>query len=460
MRDLAKEFKFSNYNHKIELDGNLYAYNALSGGFCKFDGDIRDILSNIEFNERTDIQELNILPEEIIDGLKKGGFIVHKDLDEFALIKSKHLMSRYSDNNSLGLTIIPTKGCNFRCTYCFEGDKEYPNEGMSEDVMDATIKLIEDRLGENGNLSITWFGGEPLIRFDIIKKLQNRILEIVDKKKLKFSSGIITNGYLLSKKVSDELVALKIDFAQVTIDGPKDIHNSKRIMVNGKGSFDVIINNILDANKNLRISIRTNIEKDNISTMSEFMDYLIKIGVGESENINPYFAVVEDYSSESEAISSSCFTIKEFAKEEIFLNKMAYLKGINVHNRINPNISVCGSLSPKTLVIEPDGTLQKCWGLVGESTRSIGNIIQDLNTNVNQYTKNQSEWYSWSKFDNSKCKVCNILPLCMGGCPLHTMGEDPNDNKHQCITYKYNIDDVLKQIAFKNINNKKLVTNI
>lgn len=441
-----KDYKFSKYNHKLIMNGDVYVYNAFSGGFCRFHDDNREIVSDIDFSENTCLEKIAQLPSDVISGLIKGCFIIPKKRNEFAIVKSRHFVNRFSDTNSLTLTLIPTMACNFRCTYCFEADKHYPNNCMSDEVIDAILNLIDSRLKENGQLVITWYGGEPLLRFDIVKKLQSKILRMANKKKLTVNSAIITNGYLLTKEVSDELVEQGIRFAQVTIDGTKEIHNSKRIAANGEGSFDTIIKNILGTNSNLKISIRVNIDKDNIEAMPEFMDYLVKIGITRADNISLYFAVVKDYGSEGSALCSH-YTVKEYAKEEVRLNEIAYSKGIYIHKNINPNIYVCGSLTTKAFVIEPDGTIQKCWGLAGDKNSAVGSIL-NLNCVDENYMQNQAKWYSWTKFDNPECKECKVLPICMGGCPLHTIDEKLNDD-YKCSTYKYNMESMLNLIATK-----------
>ena len=271
---MLKGYKFSKYNHLIELDENIYGYNAYSGGFCKFNDNIKAIIKNINFKDNEDINKLNTLPESIINELKKGRFIIDENIDEFSAIKTKHFLTRFSDTNSLGLTLIPTLACNFRCTYCFEADKGYENIKMNDDVINQVLTLIENRLKENGNLNIVWFGGEPLLAFDIIEKMQIRILEIVERKKLNLNTAIITNGYLLTEEISNSLNKLKINFVQITLDGSKEVHNKKRFLVNREGTFDKIILNILNSNKNLKINIRVNIEKDNINDINNFVDYL------------------------------------------------------------------------------------------------------------------------------------------------------------------------------------------
>lgn len=442
-----KNYKFSNYNHKIELDGNIYLYNAYSGGFCKINNEFKNIISEITFEPEENISKLLGLPEDIISGLIKGCFIINKNIDEFALIKGKHLLARFSDTNSLGLTLIPTSGCNFRCSYCFEADKCYPNDTMSEEVMDAIIELIDTRLKNNGYLSVAWFGGEPLLKIDIIRKMQKRIGEIVKRKNLKFGASVVTNGYTMTKEISDELVELGIKGIQVTVDGPREVHDSKRVLINGKGTFDKIMENILKSNPQLNISIRVNIEKDSLPLMPKFIDDLVGLGINKKKNISVYFAVVRDYSSKSGVALCSCISIEEFAAEESRLNQLAHEKGLNIPEKINPNIPLCGSLSPKSLVIEPDGTIQKCWGLVGETKSAVGNILEPESADI-QYFVNETKWYSWTEFENKECKNCKILPLCMGGCPLNTMEKNLKDDC-KCSTYRYNLDDILKLVALR-----------
>lgn len=445
-----KEYKFSRYNHKIVMNGNVYMYNAFSGGFCKFRQEFKEKALEVDFNDDASMKKIAQFPDEVIGELIKGCFVIPKGTDEFAIIKSRHLVSRFSDNNALSLTLVPTMACNFRCTYCFEADKNYPCNYMSDEVIEAIITLIDTKLKDGGELAITWYGGEPLIRFDIIKKLQIKVLEIAKKKNLSFNSAIITNGFLLTKQVSDEFVELGIRFAQVTIDGTREIHDAKRIAANGQGTFDTIIENILEINKDLTVSIRVNIEKDNVGVMSDFMDYLIKIGIAKAKNIKLYFAVVKNYGIESSTLCNH-YTVKEFAEEEVKLNELAYSKGIYIKNNIDPNVYVCGSLSPKTFVIEPDGTMQKCWGLVGEKESAIGNIL-DLNASDACYIQNLAKWYSWTKFENEECRECNVLPVCMGGCPLHTLDGKLNED-YKCSTYKYNLEKILSMVAKNYANN-------
>lgn len=439
-------FKFSNYNHKIELDDDIYIFNALSGGFCKLNSELKNLFQDIDI--RNDHFILENLNSDFINGLKKGFMIIDKNIDEKKLIKATHSLDRFGSGNSLGLTLVPTTACNFRCVYCFEKDNGYPTTTMSRNVMDEIIKLVDEKLNKNGQLAISWYGGEPLIAFKEIKYVQSNLNLLSKSKKFNINSSIVTNGYLLTKEISNELVNLGISFAQITLDGYKDIHNKRRFLQNGKGSYDKIIQNILTANSNLMISIRVNIDKDNIEFMNDFFDDLEKKGVKQLKNVSIYFAVVRSF-NDAKCTSNNCYSVESFSEEEIRLNAIAYQRGFNIGLNVRPLISNCASLSPKSMLIEPDGSIQKCWSDVGIKERRIGHILNlDYDKELAQI--NKCNWYSWHRYEDEMCDKCSILPICMGGCPYYSLTEDNPD--YRCIGLKYNLDKTLKLIAKKHYN--------
>ena len=453
--EYLEQYKFSMFNHKVFKDGKLFLYNAYSGGFCMCDDIMKKTFKDVTFvmNPKEILQNL---PQKYITELMRGRFIVRKDLDELKLIKSKHYLYRFSTQNVLNLTLIPTHACNFRCPYCFEADKEYHRDKMSEEVMSEIIKLINDKLNDKGTLTITWFGGEPLLALDIIEKLQRQILEIVNEKHLTFNSGIITNGYLLTKSISDKLVDLGVSFAQITLDGDREMHNTKRCLLDGKeGTFDRILENIKSSNEKLRLSIRINIDHDNENTISTLIDYLAEINLSQRENISFYFAIVKDFGSKQSALCSY-LSVKEFSEVETELFKYAESKGIYMKAKLNPNIGLCGSLSPNTIVVEPNGKLQKCWGLVGNPDTFVGDLLHEEDEDANLC--NQVKWYAWSPFEKEECQNCNIFPLCMGGCPLYTIEEDMDDS-FKCSTYRFNLEKILGIMAEQYLKKTQLKEN-
>lgn len=447
-------YKFSNYNHKVFLDGKIYLFNALTGGFGEVNENNRKVVEECNFRG-DDIPQNITVDDKLLNSLILGGFLIYKDIDELNMLTSVNNIARFSGENSLGLTLIPTMKCNFRCTYCFEKCEGYPDEDMSPEIMQKVIELINNRVKNEGNLSIAWFGGEPLVKFDIVKELQSKINYLAKEKNINVHSSIITNGYLLNKKVSDELVDLGVKFAQVTIDGSKEIHDQRRVLTNGQGTYEKIIKNLLESNEELQISIRVNIDKKNIGCIDDFLDSLKKSGIVNKKNIRLYFSVVRDYDTAKGCIAENCYNIKEYSQEEMKLNELALRKGIKTRTPINPQISSCGAVSTKALLVEPDGSLQKCWSLVGNKDTRIGHLdTNQLDEQKNLFTSNEIKWYSWSGYKKDECKKCSILPLCMGGCPYYDIYNNRaySDSEYSCAALKYNLKDTLKLIAHEHLN--------
>ena len=84
------------------------------------------------------------------------------------------------------------------------------------------------------NLSIDWYGGEPLLEMDLIKNMSKQFIAICQEKEVQYNSSMVTNGYHLTPQIAKELKELKVENIQITIDGPEDIHNARRILANGR----------------------------------------------------------------------------------------------------------------------------------------------------------------------------------------------------------------------------------
>ena len=105
---------------------------------------------------------------------------------------------------------------------------------------------IEKHLGGVKYLSVAWFGGEPLVGMPVIESLSQRIIALCKEKNVQYSASIITNGYLLTKEVAEKLKEYHVRSAQITVDGPKEIHDTRRPMANGQGTYDVIMEHLAE----------------------------------------------------------------------------------------------------------------------------------------------------------------------------------------------------------------------
>lgn len=447
---MERELKFSKYNYVINVEDFLCLYNSRTGAFLLVDRKYNELIGDFKNQDL-----IEFFPEELIKYLKEGEFLVDKEIDELKLIKSQYnIMGKIS--NYFSITIAPTLACNFRCTYCFESWNGFPTEKMTKSIVDKIIQLIDEKLNYNGTLDITWYGGEPLLSVDVMEYFYNEVQGIIAKKNISMNSYIITNGYLLTKDISDKLVEFGIKGIQVTIDGVKKTHDKKRVLINGKGTFDTIIKNIVNCNKNIKITIRVNLDKDNIDEVDLFIDYINEIGLEVYENVNFYFAIIRESYKNNGGIRKSYFSLEEYSFKESLLNKKALEKGINILKDINPISQSCGAVSPNSMVVEPDGTIQKCYELVGDKFTKIGNIMNSDFVKDDLILKNQSEWYSWSPFEQKDCLECKVLPLCLGGCPYYSLNDVNSylykENLYKCSSLKFNLEDNLYLFAKESIS--------
>lgn len=132
----------------------------------------------------------------------------------------------------------------------------------NQDMCDKIICFIENN--DAKEVHIKWYGGEPLVNFQSISYISNILKNNYKGKQISYS--IVTNGYLIDDKVIEVFRRYKLTSMQITIDGPKEIHDKTRILANGDGTFDTIIENLKIAIPKLPeclFSIRVNIDKKN-----------------------------------------------------------------------------------------------------------------------------------------------------------------------------------------------------
>ncbi|BDB99782.1 radical SAM protein [Saccharolobus caldissimus] len=154
-------------------------------------------------------------------------------------MKNKDIINFF--NKNITLVILPTEQCNFRCVYCYE---KFKNGKMTKDIVNSLKLFLEKRISSLDYLKIIWFGGEPLLAYDIIIDIMEFIKSKTDNGKPKVRGFMVTNGYLLNLEKAKKLAELNVNEFQVTLDGDEDIHDIRRINIGKRGTFKIIWNNI------------------------------------------------------------------------------------------------------------------------------------------------------------------------------------------------------------------------
>lgn len=425
-------YKKSRYNFFFQLNKQVVlAYNAFSNSFAHVNASERlpviDILGNP-----------NVVRSGKHERLKKklieGSFLIDRDLDEVELLKLRNKIGRFS-TEYLGLTIIPTLACNFDCTYCYEKDSR--SESMDKSVEKALTDFVSHKMETSRKLSVTWFGGEPLLKIDVIERLSSIFEKICNANSATFlPQKMITNGYLLSKKNAKTMNSLNITTAQITLDGPADVHDKRRHLKNGCGTYDTIVSNIRDASEYIDITIRINADRNNCHSISELLDNLQKNGILDVASL--YVGRVCASTEACHGIAKNCFDVKEFAAVVMDeTTKRTRNRSLSLYPS-QTHFGVCCADSLNAYVVSPSGALFKCWSQAGFDERhSIGTVFNE--EKYPYQVKNLTSYLNWDPFGKKACVRCKYLPICGGGCPyfaLHSMDH--------CTTWKYYLERMLK----------------
>lgn len=395
------QFNYSFYDIVLKENRDfVYLYNSYSGALCKLEKEIHNhILNNVlDDNDKC----------KYFDDLLKQGFIKPVDLNEFNKILTMERSAIYGDSEEkLTFVIAPTLACNLSCVYCFE-DGFKSNKFMSDKIVDEVVKYIEQKINKGTkSIHITWFGGEPLLAYKTIVLFNQKLNLLISDKSINYTSSMISNGILLTEdKVKYLAEECNLKNIQITIDGTEETYCKQKKAT--PLQFRQVLQNIKNAIKYLKISIRFNCGKENFSEIVSVVNQILEL-CSDNENLNLYLARLVDYSC---GCSAKFFTQEEFDLKYLEFNKFICQKKDKEFKPKLPKYrkSYCGLFKLKNLVIGPDGEFYKCEHYVGRDEKIIGNIRQGL-----FYTDNMLDFLSNKMYE--KCKECKLFPLCVGGCP-------------------------------------------
>ncbi len=404
--------KLSKYNYFFRVDDRIIlAYNSFTTALAKLSADEFACLREFCTDPRDKFfyaRNLGMFQES----LAKAGFLIPDDWDEIEQVRAIHNERREQQRRTIGLTIVPTLDCNFRCVYCFSYARR---ERMSPVVQEALLRFVEARLQGSECVSVTWYGGEPTLCLRLIEQLSARLCALCEKHGVRYlPSDIVTNGYLLTEKVAKRLKAAGITQAQVTLDGGRDTHNRRRPLQGGHGTFDRILDNVAAVRNILDIQIRINIDRSNADTAVAALDALVEHGL---QGMPAYFGHVQPFTEACAGIVSDCLSDSEFGELNLSLTRQAIARGFASLRYPRLQVGgVCGADHEMCFLVAPDGLLFKCWAQASLGPEhSVGNI-QEAQTTPTQ-EENLRRFLSWDPLADGACRECRVLPICMGGCP-------------------------------------------
>lgn len=311
---------------------------------------------------------------------------------------------------------------------------------MPENVQQELLKYIERAAKTVKGVFITWYGGEPLLGKEIIFDLSKKIIAITEANKIGYSAGMITNSYLLAGELGivQKLKDSRIKVIQITLDGPPEVHNRRRMLKGASGpTFDRILEGIklLTANE-MEVSLRINIDRSNMEDALKLLDILEDNNL---KQIGIYLGHVSADTSGCKSIESSCTTMEEFTVLNQNFHEKLKARGFRTgQTPYYPSIAyACGGNRMNTYVIDPDGHMYKCWSEIGDKPARIGNITE-LNQRGKEERMHEIRWLTWEPFEYADCVECKVLPICMGGCGYRAMFV--NEGRPDCAEWKYSLE--------------------
>ncbi|MDC3957228.1 TIGR04463 family radical SAM/SPASM RiPP maturase [Polyangium jinanense] len=427
-------FKPSRYNIFVHLrNGRCLAYNSLSGGLGLWEADEWALYQRIEAGEAPDPLDSSV------GEMVQAGYLVSTAMDELRTMEQAYRAHRF-DPGSMILTIAPTMACNFGCDYCFQG-QDKPAGSMTPEVQDAILAHVEQQAAGARSLHVAWYGGEPLVRREIIERLSDRLIECAARRHIAYSAMMVTNGYLLTADVARSLWARRVKTIQVTLDGAPEDHDQRRALLSGKPTFDRIAENLLAAVEATPItfSIRVNIDRRNADRVVDLLDLLWRRGLGGRRNFQVYFAPVEAITTGCHGVTDACLSKREYGDLEARLARHAFDRGLSSLPYPPRFRGTCAAVRPQGFVILPTGEIHKCWDTVNTPGRAVGTIFDMA---AIQRSAEALRFTDWSPLDNESCRSCRILPSCAGACAYKFLyAEDTRGEQAvlPCPSWKYNI---------------------
>ncbi len=276
-------------------------------------------------------------------------------------------------NKYLRLDILPTEECNFRCVYCYENFKI---KTMDNDTISGIKNLILIRSKTLKILEINWFGGEPMLGYNVIKDIMEYSKELSIRYDFKLISSMTTNGSLLTIKKVKELYELYVRRFQISFDGDKSYHNKFRITREKSNTFDIIYNNVLCLHKsdiNSEIIIRLHLNKNNYQSIYNFIKKL-SIDINHDDRFKIFIRGLSrlgGVNDETIPVINNKNEIKYLLKK---LNYKVKISGLQIYNN---NSEMCYAASMSQYLIRSNGYIGKCTVALYNDKNILGKINSD-----------------------------------------------------------------------------------
>lgn len=319
--------------------------------------------------------------------------------------------------------------CNLRCKYCFAegGDFAQGRKVMPYEVAKKAIDFVVARSGERRNIEVDFFGGEPLLNFDVVKQTvaYARALESAKKKHFRFT--LTTNGVLLNDDIMDYLNK-EMSNVVLSLDGRKCVNDTVRVRVDGTGSYDTIVpkfQEFVKRRKGNNYYVRGTFTAENLNFSKDVM-HLKDLGF-KQVSVEPVVLDKNNPMALSESMLPKIFNEYEKLAQDLlllkekgeFFNFFHFMIDLEQGPCVIKRVKGCGSGS-EYLAVTPDGDIFPCHRFAGMPDFKMGNVLNG--TEIDR--KIQKKFTAATVLAKPDCEKCFAKYYCSGGCAANNYNEN------------------------------------
>jgi len=440
-------YKLNGYNIVLDVfSGSVHAvddvaFDAISMYETHTPEEIKNALSEKYKDEGITSEDLDEVLSDIAE-LKEGGKLFTED--QYA-DKAFDFKNRHTEIKALCLHVAHT--CNLNCTYCFAAQGKYHGERalMSFETGKRALDFLVENSGKRRNLEVDFFGGEPLMNFEVVKQLVAYARSIEDKCGKHFRFTLTTNGVLLDDEVT-EFANRECHNVVLSLDGRKEVHDRLRKTINGKGSYDTIVpkfQKFVKARGDKGYYVRGTFTHNNTDFTNDIF-HMADLGFTELSMEPVVCAPGEEYALTEEDLPVLFEQYEILAKEMLRREREGrpftfyhYMLDLTGGPCIYKRISGCGS-GTEYLAVTPWGELYPCHQFVGDPKYSMGNIWDGVTNKALQ-----DEFKLCNAYARPDCKDCWAKLYCSGGCAAnayHATGSITGTYHYGCELFKKRIE--------------------
>lgn len=455
--------------HQYKLGGYNLVLDMASGSVHAVDEVAYDVIALYESHSHDEIKSIiltryqsdsSVTAEDLemlfadIEALKQDGKLFSKDIYEN---RAFDLKNRHTDIKALCLHIAHT--CNLTCDYCFAKQGNFCGERalMSFEVGKRAIDFLIENSGSRKNLEVDFFGGEPLMNFDVVKQTVAYARSVEKEHNKNFRFTLTTNGMLIDDDV--------IDFANrechnvvLSLDGRKEVHDFLRKTASGKGSYDIIVpkfQKLVESRGGKGYYMRGTFTHNNPDFVNDIL-HMLDLGFTEL-SMEPVVCAPDDpYALTEEDMKIVCRQYEILAEEMIKREKEGkgftfyhYMIDLTGGPCIYKRISGCGS-GTEYFAVTPWGDLYPCHQFVGEEAYRMGDIWEGIRNR-----ELMDSFKLCNAYAREECRDCWAKLYCSGGCAAnayHATGAITGVYQQGCKLFKKRMEcAIMIQVAKANL---------